>query len=46
MILIQSVESDSLYLTELYQWFEAEWDEVEPLASIKKGKIIPIPMVL
>lgn len=45
MILIQSVESDSLYLTELYQWFEAEWDDVEPLASIKEGKIIPNPIV-
>lgn len=45
MIVIQSVESDSLYLTELYQWFEAEWDDVEPLASIKEGKIIPNPIV-
>lgn len=45
MILIQSVESNSLYLTELYQWFEAEWDDVEPLASIKEGKIIPKPIV-
>lgn len=45
MISIQSVESNSLYLTELYQWFEAEWDDVEPLASIKEGKIIPKPIV-
>jgi len=29
----------------LYQWFESEWDEVEPLAATKDGQVIPNPIV-
>ena len=45
MVLIQTVESNSTYLTELYQWFESEWDDVEPLATTKDGKVIPNPII-
>jgi len=41
MVLIQEVESNSPYLITLYQWFDSEWDDVEPLASIKDGQVIP-----
>lgn len=46
MILIQSVERDSTYLTKLYQWFDSEWDDVEPSSSTKNGKFIPNPIVV
>ena len=45
MVLIQTVESNSTYLAELYQWFESEWDDVEPLAITKYGKVIPNPII-
>jgi len=45
MVLIQSAKSDSLHLNTLYQWFHSEWDDVEPLASSKDGKIIPNPII-
>ncbi|MDD9180655.1 hypothetical protein [Aliivibrio sp. A6] len=45
MVLIQTVESNSTYLTELYQWFESEWDDVEPLSTTKDGKVIPNPII-
>jgi N-acetylglutamate synthase-like GNAT family acetyltransferase len=45
MVLIQEVESDSQHLITLYQWFESEWDDVEPLASTKDGKVIPSPII-
>jgi len=45
MILIQSAKSDSPHLLTLYQWLESEWDEVEPLASAKHGKVIPDPII-
>ncbi|MGF1878360.1 GNAT family N-acetyltransferase [Photobacterium frigidiphilum] len=45
MFLIQEVESDSQHLVTLYQWFESEWDDVEPLTSTKDGKVIPSPII-
>ena len=45
MLLIQEVESGSPYLFTLYQWFESEWDDVEPLSSTKNGKEIPNPII-
>lgn len=45
MFSIQTIESDSNYLTELYQWFESEWDDVEPLTTMKHGKVIPNAIV-
>jgi len=45
MVLIQEVESNSPHLIMLYQWFDREWDDVEPLASIKDGQVIPNPII-
>ena len=45
MVLIKEVESNSPYLISLYQWFDSEWDDVEPLASEKGGKVIPNPII-
>ena len=45
IIKIQSVKIDSPHLMNLYQWFESEWDDVEPLVSTKGGKVIPNPII-
>ncbi len=45
MLSVQWVECESPHLVELYQWFENEWDDVEPLNSTKNGKAIPNPII-
>ena len=45
MVLIQEVEINSPHLIKLYQWFESEWDDVEPLVPMKNGQVIPNPII-
>jgi GNAT superfamily N-acetyltransferase len=45
MLVIQLAKWDSPNLSTLYKWFDNEWDDVEPLAASKDGKIIPNPII-
>jgi len=45
MLTIEQVDSDAKHLIELYQCFEREWDDVEPLATTKNGKFVPMPII-
>jgi len=45
MLTIEQVTGDSQHIIELYQCFEREWDDVEPLAATKNGKFVPTPII-
>jgi len=45
MVLIQEIETNSPHLITLYKWFESEWDDVEAIAPMKNGKVIPNPII-
>jgi len=45
MLTIEQVDRDAKHLIELYQCFEREWDDVEPLTATKNGKFVPMPII-
>ncbi|MFA0085790.1 GNAT family N-acetyltransferase [Vibrio sp. 10N.261.51.F12] len=43
--LTQSKSDHSFHIAELYQWFNHEWQDVEPLITMKSGLIVPTPIL-